>query len=605
MKLKIALAVAGISVLLFPILVWWKGWFIPSVYLSLVLTTVAIMRWIEPLEKFLRKVRGDINTKWSRRAFVISFGIITSASLIMCHGLKLISTESLVAIVLLTIAIGAIYWFRIAIKKRIDKLTGRIRGLFKPKTGPPPPVTPPLDMGDYGSQLSKAKSVLACLTGIALVLGALSLLLLYLIGSWQIAFVVGTKTYTLSWLPLLLIPTGFYIAGSFQKVNEDENAVKVAFGYMFEDVGPGLTFVPKWACKLVRITSKVITLAGGTPEKVKAAERGESLGVAATDQFTQARLVQNDDELMRVAGGTIRVTEEATRITFAEKKTALYFDDSDEAMFRATRNPLSSQFTTDPKIVMSLLIPKAGIRMLVRRFGSPFGALREIDELMTSHLQTVCSRITTEYFVYRVDDVALMLQLILEKLLGDEHEITGGADKPKNCLSKLGLRIEAIQSLGRTGVDVKSLRLETGLPKAVNVALKGVVEADIKIQTATNIGEATRVGLEREGAGKASAERASALAKADGRRALLEAEAVGRRALIEASNSPMGILLAQLEATKDALASNSKVIIAQEGGNILGTIVNIRETLRQLEEEATKKLPGTASPTPPAPPATI
>lgn len=496
------------------------------------------------------------------------------------------------------LAAATFYWI-----EPIRKLVGKILRPSKSSGISTPPPVPPPDMGDYGSRLSKAESILACLAGIALIVSVISALTLCLIGSWHVDFTIGNKTYITYWFPLLLILTGLYVAGSFQQVNEDENAVKIAFGYMFEDVGPGLTFVPRWACKLVRVTSKVRTLAGGTPEKVKAAERGESLGVAATEQFTQAQLVQSDAELLETSGGTIRVSEEATRVTFAERKTAKYFRGDKGTFEGKTTNPLSSQFTTDPKIVMGLLIPKEGIRMLVRRFGSPFGALREIDELMTSHMQVLCSRITAEYFVYRVDDIALMLQLILEKLLGDTDTISGSGTvsgkRMDECFEDLQISLDTIQSLGRTGVDIKSLRLETGLPKGVNLSLKGVVQADINIQTAEKEGEAVRLRLEKEGAGKASAVRALKTAEADGKKASLMADAAGREAIIKATDSDMGRLLAGLETLKDALSSNSKVVIAKDGTDILGLVTGITQTIRQqLEGDKTKVLgaPPTSNP---------
>lgn len=496
---------------------------------------------------------------------------------------------TIVGLILNLAIVATIYWV-----EPIKKIIGKIRDFFKPTT---PPAPASLN-SEFGVQWNKLQSLLACLAGIAMVLGILTALLLFLIGSFSPGFQVGNKMYTVNWLPFPIILAVLYIIGSFQTVREDENAVKVAFGYMFEDVGPGLTFVPRWVCKLIRVTSKVITLAGGTPEKVKALERGDNLAVEATDQFKQARLVQNDTELCQTPGGTIRVSEEATRVTFAERKTAKYFR-ADKAIFEGkTTNPLGSQFTTDPKIVMGLLIPKEGIRMLVRRFGTPFGALREIDELMTSHMQVLCSRITTEYFIFRVDDIALILQLILETLLGDTASIISSPTSHTRlleCLTDLEIRLDTIQTLGKTGVDIKSLRLETGLPKGINLSLKGVVEADIKIQTAEKEGEAVRIRAQKAGAGAASATEADLLAKAAGRDAMLNAEASGRKAIIKASDSPYGRFLAQLEAMQAAMANNSKVIISPGGGDILGAFTNIKETLKQLEEADAKKL----SPTPP------
>jgi hypothetical protein len=292
-------------------------------------------------------------------------------------------------------AVAVIYWFA-PICKWVGGVAAGIGKLLSW-------IKPAKTVEGEGIQLTRFGSLAWCFGSIALVALGVGGVIWMLVGGWTITILsTATTTYQMSWWPFVAIATALYVLGSFRTVGPDENAVKVAFGgFMFEDVGPGLTFVPLWVCQLIRVTSKVITLAGGTPEKVKAAERGDAKAAAAEEKFTQALLVQSDDELSRMRGGTIRVSEEATRITFAERQSALYFELDDKVLFGKSKNPLGSQFTTDPKIVMGILIPQSGIRRLVRRFGSPFGALREIDELMTSHLQILCSRVTAEYFIYR------------------------------------------------------------------------------------------------------------------------------------------------------------------------------------------------------------
>ncbi|MSU55257.1 MAG: hypothetical protein EXS46_01805 [Candidatus Taylorbacteria bacterium] len=471
---------------------------------------------------------------------------------------------------------------------------------------------------EYGFYLSPLSSTILCLSGIFVIFSTFAVLIYLIVGKWKVEFKVETTDYSIQWLPFIFISAILYIAGSFKKVSETENAVKSFFGIMFEDLGPGPAFVPRWLCKITPITSNIITLAGGTPEKVKAAERGEGHGTGTSEQVVEWKLVQNEEEF-RGASGTIRVSEEATRVTFASGISAKFLkkndvdDSNDELTFRNSTNPLSAKITTDPKIVVSLLIPKSGIRILIRRFGDLISALRKIDELMMSHLQILCSRITLEYFIYRIDDVALTLHYILETLLEEDRKID--PTRPEVFRKAIGFGFENIKSLGRTGIDVKSVRIETGLPKGINLAMKEATIEAINVERATSQAASARVLLVKKGEGTAIATqalmlaeaegvratrlaeaegtRAEQMALAEGRQAFLNAEAKGRKAIIKASDSEMGRLLAQLEMVEKALKDNSKIVITPAGadGNLLSGLINIKETLKSLDTTKTPQTP--------------
>lgn len=446
------------------------------------------------------------------------------------------------------------------------------------------------DKEEFGPQWSEAESVVYSIAiCLAVYLSLLSVTLL-LFGAIESSVKVGQTTLVWNWALFHLVAVLVWAGSSFQTIDADINAVKKCFGRIVQEMGPGIVFAPRWIFSITKVTARVIALVGGTPEKVKAAGRGEAIPEGAV---VDVELIREEGDLELKTTGPIRVSEEPMRITFAEADKALYLKE-DELKFRDTKNPLAIQHTTDPIIVIGLMFPKAGTRRLVRRFGNTYVALKRVTELMTSHLQILCSKVTPEYFIYRIGDFALMLQLILETMIEDENMMPN-QDAPRENLRQLGINIENIKSIGKTGINIKTVTLQAGLSKKVNEAFRDRVQQYIRIEVAQNEGEQNRITLEKAGQGKAAATKAEKLALADGVRANLESEAAGRAALINVTNNEMGRLLAQLDAVATALGQNSKVVIAPNATEILGSFAAIQQTLKQLaEEDKAKPLPPTA-----------